>query len=55
MGYQMSDTLGFDVGFAHLFFDDTDMDNTEESTGHTLVGEYEADANIFSAQVNMLF
>lgn len=55
LGYQMSETIGFDLGYAHLFIDDTNMNATDVSTGHQLVGEYEADVNILSAQLNVKF
>lgn len=53
--YQFSDRLSFDVGYAHLFFKDPDINNTDVSTGHILTGEYDADANIFSAQLSYRF
>ena len=51
VSYAMSDHLSFDAGFAHLFIDDAKFNNTEPSTGHTLTGKADADANILSAQV----
>ena len=54
--YVASDTFSFDVGYSHLFIDDTDIDNTLENavpqTNHTLTGEYEAEVDILSAQLN---
>ena len=55
LGYQMSDKLGFDMGYSHLFIDDTDLNALDHSTGHQAVGVYESDVNIFSAQLNYKF
>ncbi len=55
-GYQFSERIGFDVGFAHLMLDDTPIANVGESAGGTTTrGVFEADANIFSAQVTVQF
>ena len=54
-GYQFSDTMSMDVGYAHLFIDDTDIDSLDHSTGHQLVGEYSADVDILSAQLSVKF
>ena len=53
--YQRSDKLSFDIGYTHLFVGDVPINNTEVNTGHVLIGEYDADVNIFSAQVNYRF
>jgi len=53
--YQKSDKLSFDVGYTHLFVGDVPINNTEVNTGHVLIGEYDADVNIFSAQMNYRF
>jgi long-chain fatty acid transport protein len=54
--YVASDTFTFDVGYSHLFIDDIDIDNTLESAvptvNATLTGEYEAEVDILSAQLN---
>ncbi|NCF37946.1 MAG: aromatic hydrocarbon degradation protein [Gammaproteobacteria bacterium] len=54
--YVASDAFSFDVGYSHLFIDDVDIDNTLEnavpSTNATLTGEYEAEVDILSAQLN---
>ncbi|MBD3620310.1 MAG: outer membrane protein transport protein [Chromatiales bacterium] len=56
-GYAPSADLQFDFGYAHLFVKDADIDNTLESaiSPHTLTGSYEADVDIFSAQVTWKF
>ncbi|MDH3600400.1 MAG: outer membrane protein transport protein, partial [Candidatus Tectomicrobia bacterium] len=53
--YQPTHKLSFDVGYAHLFIEDVDINNTEVSTGHVLTGSYELNANIFSAQLTYHF
>lgn len=55
MGYSFTDKLGMDVGYAHLFVDDSAMNALDHSTGHQLVGEYNSDVDIFSAQLNYKF
>jgi long-chain fatty acid transport protein len=54
--YVASNSFSFDVGYSHLFIDDVDIDNTFESAvpalNHTLTGEYEAEVDILSAQLN---
>ncbi len=48
--------LSFDVAYAHLFVEDPDIDNTTEGiVEHNLQGRYDADVDIFSAQVNYIF
>jgi len=50
--WQASKTIGIDVGYSHLFVDDTEIENSESSPdGATLIGTYEADVDILSAQV----
>jgi long-chain fatty acid transport protein len=39
-----------DVGYAHLFIEDPEIDTSLPSAG-TLTGEYDADVNILSAQL----
>ncbi|TNF87831.1 MAG: hypothetical protein EP300_09620 [Gammaproteobacteria bacterium] len=54
--YMASNTFSFDIGYSHLFINDTKINNTLESavptTNHTLTGEYEAEVDILSAQLN---
>jgi long-chain fatty acid transport protein len=50
IGYQLSPALGIDIGYAHLFIDDPEINESSARAG-TLNGEYEADVNIVSAQV----
>jgi len=56
--YQVSKNFSFDVGYAHLFLDDTAIDNINpESNGTALElrGLYEPSVDIFSAQINWAF
>jgi long-chain fatty acid transport protein len=60
IGYKHSDKLSFDFGYAHLFIDDPKINSTDAdsssipgNTGlHRLTGDYDADVDILSAQVN---
>ncbi len=50
--WQATKTVGVDVGYAHLFVDDTKISNTESSPdGALLDGTYKASVDILSAQV----
>ncbi len=55
LGYNISQTLSVDLGYAHLFVKDTDIDSVEINTGHTLVGDYDNKVDILSAQLNWKF
>lgn len=48
--YQLQDNLSIDGGYAHIFVPDTKI-NRVGAAGGTLVGEYESDADILSAQI----
>ena len=54
-GNKVSESFGYDVGYAHLLFDDILIDNTDPSFGHTLAGSYDVGVDIFSAQFNWKF
>lgn len=54
-GYKMSNTSSVDVGYTHIFFDDTPINNTDASFGHTITGTYDISVDIFSAQYNWKF
>lgn len=49
-GYQINQSFGVDVGYAHLFVDDPKINHTATSAGN-INGEYDADVNILSAQL----
>ena len=54
-GYQLDGNKSFDLGYAHLFVDETAIDHTDESLGHTTRGLYESSVDILSAQFNWKF
>ncbi len=57
--YAPTANLRLDIGYAHLFVSDAEIENTFESpvptTNHTLRGEYELEADIVSTQLNWSF
>ena len=56
--YKPSNKMSFDFGFAHLFVDDAEINKTasgEDLFRGALVGEYEIDVNILSAQARWSF
>ncbi|MCF6210985.1 MAG: OmpP1/FadL family transporter [Gammaproteobacteria bacterium] len=55
-GYQASKNLTFDLGYAHLFAKDADIDRARAgATGDLLKGSYESDVDILSGQVVWVF
>ena len=50
LGYQVSKNLAVDLGYAHLFVKDTEIDRTG-ATGDLLKGSYESSVDIFSGQL----
>ena len=50
VGYQVTPTIGIDVGYSHLFIDDPKINSGTPTTGN-ITGEYDADVDIVSAQV----
>lgn len=61
--YQVSENLGLDFAYVHIFVDDTPIRDTEITTGslsgapigNTLDGEYEASVDIIAAQLHWKF
>ena len=53
--YRVVEKVNVDVGYAHIFIEDAEINNTDVSTGHVLTGRYESSVNIFSAQVSYHF
>ena len=57
--YMLDDQSSIDVGYSHLFIDDTGINNTLESTAPplnaTLTGTYTASVDILSVQWNKKF
>lgn len=58
-GYQASENLSFDFGYAHLFVDDPKINKSaadaENATRGLLYGEYDASVDIASIQMNWSF
>lgn len=58
LGYKISDVVSFDVGYAHLFIDDPEIDKKpvgEDAIRGGLKGTFDAYINIISAQLNIAF
>lgn len=53
--YKLNKNSSLDLGYAHLFMDQTPIDNTSEDNGYALRGVYDASVDIISAQFNMSF
>ena len=53
-GYKVNKKTKFDLGYSHLFLDETPIDNTDDA-GYAVKGLYDSNVNIFSAQVNYNF
>lgn len=53
--YQLKKNLSVDVGYSHLFIDETPIDNIDDATGYALRGLYDSDVDIVSAQLNWSF
>ena len=58
-GYRLTEFIGADLGYSHLFIAKTPIENTFESSipalNHTLKGNYESSVDIISAQLTMKF
>jgi len=50
LGYKVSDNIVLDFGYAHVFFDDSEI-NTINATGDNLAGDYTGSADVFSCQL----
>ena len=62
LGYRHNDSLSFDLGYAHLFVDDPEIDKgvalspeDENFFRGNLRGEYDAEVDIVSAQITWQF
>lgn len=53
---ELDEGMSVDIGYSHLFVDEAEIENEFESSvptlGATLIGDYDASINIFSAQLN---
>ncbi len=50
--YKVRDNIKINVGYAHLFVEDTAINHTSSDNGYTIKGLYESDVDILSAQFN---
>ena len=55
VSHHPSKQFQLDVAYAHLFISDTNINNVDIVTGHSLTGSYEHEVNIFSAGVTWKF
>ncbi len=55
LSYTIDNNTSIDVGYSHLFVSDTEINNAVPNSGQILLGEYEADVDIFSVQANHKF
>ena len=53
-GNKLSKAIQFDIGYAHLFIDDTPIDNSHALWG-TVTGSFEQSVDILSAQLTWMF
>ncbi|RLA32116.1 MAG: transporter, partial [Gammaproteobacteria bacterium] len=53
--YAMSERMSFDFAYAHLFIKDAKINNTDETFGYTLTGEFESTTDIISGQMTYRF
>lgn len=54
LGLPVNDSIWLDMGYAHLFLDDTPIDHTDDN-GYAIRGVYEAEVDILSVQATMKF
>ena len=52
-GFNLSDNMTVDVGYAHIFVDDADINRSEK--GAQLKGTYELEADVIGAQMSYRF
>lgn len=52
--FKASDSLSFDIGYAHLFVDDTEINQVSTTNGN-LRGKFDNSVDIIGLQVNWLF
>lgn len=55
VNYHLNKQMTLDVGYAHLFADETPIDNTSPDNGYRLRGLYNNSVDILSAQINWSF
>lgn len=58
LGYKISENFGIDIGYAHLFVDDPEINKTatgEDQLRGALQGTFDASVDILSVQLNIAF
>ncbi|MBI3188110.1 MAG: outer membrane protein transport protein [Gammaproteobacteria bacterium] len=55
LAYNIDSSSSIDIGYSHLFVDDTTINNTDPVHTYLISGTYEASVDIISAQYNMKF
>lgn len=55
VSYRHSNSLAFDVSYAHLFINDGATHFVDPTTGHELAGDFETDVDILSGEVRWTF
>lgn len=55
MNYNLDSSMSIDVGYSHLFVDDSTINNTDATHTYVINGSYESSVDILSAQFNMQF
>jgi long-subunit fatty acid transport protein len=55
MGYQYSDRLRLDLGYAHLFIETPEIDRIDSLSIARIRGRYDASVDILSAQLSWRF
>lgn len=53
--YTLNKTMNVDLGYTHIFMDETPIDNTSTDNGYAVRGLYDSSVDIISAQFNMSF
>jgi len=53
--YRVSNKISLDAGYSHLFVDDSRINRTGGTSGDTLTGTFESEADIISVQMNYVF
>lgn len=53
--YKLKKGMDVDVGYTHIFMDQTPIDNTSSDNGYAVRGVYDSSVDILSAQFNMSF
>ncbi len=55
LGYAFTDDLRIDLGYAHIFINDSNSRLTNEPAAGYLIGEYESSIDIFSVEGSLFF